>query len=208
MPRPYGEAAWRLRHEGFVTRSRQGGIDILFLGDSITDFFPTRGKDVWDREIAPLGSVANFGISGDRTQYLLWRIRNGELDGSGARAVVLMIGTNNLDAATPADVAHGVAAIVRTIRTRLPNATIVLNALLPRSTPDDPLRAKTADVNARIARLADGVHVRWLDPGPGFVDAQRRIPPELLPDGLHPSSAGYGVWAAALRPVLLEALSK
>ncbi|MEA2722080.1 MAG: hypothetical protein QOJ39_3944, partial [Candidatus Eremiobacteraeota bacterium] len=150
--------------------------------------------------------VANFGISGDRTQFVLWRLRNGELDGSNARVVVLMIGTNNLASATPENVAHGIAAIVDTVRTKLPNAVIVLNALLPRGEPGDPLRAKLADVNARIAPLADGAQVRWLDAGPRFIDANGAILPELLPDKLHPSAAGYEVWAAALRPVLTDLL--
>ncbi len=205
--RPYGTAAWRARHDGFVARARAGGLDIVFLGDSITDFFATRGAEPWDREIAPLGSVADFGISGDRTQWLLWRVQHGELDGSGARVVVLMIGTNNLAAATPADVARGVAAVVAAVRERLPDATVVLNALLPRGAPDDPLRAKLADVNARIQPLADGSRVRWLDVGPAFLAPDGTIPPALMPDGLHPSAAGYELWAAGLRPLLEGALS-
>ena len=108
-PRPWNKAAWLAQHDGYVARARQGGIDVLFLGDSITEYFTTRGKDVWDRAIAPLGSVADFGISGDRTQFVLWRAQNGELDGTNARVVVLMIGTNNLASATPESIARGVA---------------------------------------------------------------------------------------------------
>jgi lysophospholipase L1-like esterase len=207
-PRPWNTAAWLAQHDAYVARARQGGVDVLFLGDSITEFFPTRGKDVWDRAIAPLGSVADFGISGDRTQFVLWRARNGELDGTNARAVVLMIGTNNLASATPENVARGVGAIVATVRAKLPNAVVVLNALLPRGAPDDPLRAKAAAVNALIAPLADGVRVRWIDAGGGFVAADGTIPDALMPDKLHPSPAGYEVWATALRPVLLDALSR
>lgn len=207
-PRPWSKAKWLAQHDAFVARARQGGIDVLFLGDSITENFATRGKDAWDRDIAPLGTVADFGIGGDRTQFVLWRARNGELDGTGARVVVLMIGTNNLASATPENVARGVAAIVDTVRAKLPDATVVLNALLPRGAPGDAVRAKTADVNARIALLADGAHVRWLDASAAFVGPGDAIPPELMPDGLHPSPAGYDVWATALRPVLLDALSK
>ena len=207
-PRPWSTAKWLAQHDAFVARAREGGIDVLFLGDSITENFAKRGKDAWDRDIAPLGTVADFGISGDRTQFVLWRARNGELDGTGARVVVLMVGTNNLASATPENVARGVAAIVDTVRAKLPDATVILNALLPRGTARDPVRAKTADVNARIALLADGVHVRWLDASAGFIGADDAIPAELMPDKLHPSAAGYDVWAAALRPVLLDALSK
>ncbi|MEO7039093.1 MAG: GDSL-type esterase/lipase family protein [Candidatus Elarobacter sp.] len=208
-PRPGAHtAAWRARHADFVARARRGRIDVLFLGDSIADFFPKRGKDVWDREITTLGNVVDFGISGDRTQWLLWRVRNGELDGSGARVVVLMIGTNNLGAATPANVARGVAAIVETIRAKVPDATVVLNAILPRGNPHDPVRAKLDATNALLAPLADGTHVRWLDAGSGFVDGAGRISRALMPDLLHPSNDGYEIWATELRPVLLDALSK
>jgi lysophospholipase L1-like esterase len=206
--RPWSTRAWLAKHDAFVARARQGGVDVLFLGDSIVEYFATRGAAVWDREIAPLGSAVDFGIAGDRTQFVLWRARNGELEGTHARVVVLLIGTNNLASATPENVVRGVAAIVGTVREQLPDAVIVLNGLLPRGTPNDPLRAKLAAVNARLAALADGTHVRWIDAGSGFVDTQGAIDPELMPDKLHPSSAGYEVWAAALRPVLVESLSK
>lgn len=207
-PRPWSQQSWLAEHNAFVARAHTGKIDVLFLGDSITAFFATRGTPVWDREIAPLGSVANFGIAGDRTQFVLWRVRNGELDGCGARAVVLMIGTNNLASGSPESVARGVAEIVSAVRTALPNAVVILNALLPRGTPDDPLRQKLAQVNATIAHLADGTHVRWLDAGAGFLRSDGTIAPELMPDALHPSADGYEIWATALRPVLVDALSK
>jgi lysophospholipase L1-like esterase len=208
-PRPgVNSAEWQERHRAFVARAARGGIDVLFLGDSITDAFPTVGRDAWRHAIAELGTAEDFGIPGDRTAWLLWRVRNGELDGSHARAVVLMIGTNDLPSATPSDVARGVSAIVGTVRAKLPRAVVVLNAILPRGGPDDPLRVKVAAVNARIASLADGKHVRWIDAGRGFVDASGRIDPVLMPDGLHPSAEGYVIWSTALRPVLRRALSK
>ena len=206
--RPYGTAAWRARHDEFVARAQAGGIDVLFLGDSIADFFPTRGAPAWERDIAPLGAVADFGLSGDRTQWLLWRVQHGELDRSQARVVVLMIGTNNLAAAPPANVARGIAAVVAAVQAKLPNATVVLDALLPRGAPDDPLRAKLVEVNARTRPLADGARVRWLDAGSGFLAADGTIPAALMPDGLHPSAAGYEIWAAALRPLLGELLGR
>ncbi len=208
VARPWGTAAWLAQHEAFAARARQGGIDVLFLGDSITANFATRGAEAWNREIAPLGTVVDFGIGGDRTQFVLWRAQHGELTGSGARVVVLMAGTNNLATATPKNVARGVRAIVDTVRAELPGAVVVVNALLPRGDPDDPVREKLADVNARLAELADGRRVRYVDAGPGFVDAGGDVRTELMPDKLHPSAAGYEIWAAALRSVLIDALSR
>lgn len=196
------------QHDAFVARARQGNVDVLFIGDSITAFFEQRAPDVWNTDIAPLGNVVNFGIEGDRTQFLLWRVLHGELDGTNARVVVLMIGTNNLATATPANVTRGVAAIVDTVRAKLPDAVVVLNALLPRGKPGDAVRAKLADVNARLAALADGDRVRWVDPGAAFVDSSGAIQLDLMPDRLHPSPLGYEVWASALRPLLGELLAR
>lgn len=208
-PRPWGRAAWLAQHRAFAERARAGGIDVLFLGDSITEYFATRAPAVWTALTAPYGSVANFGISGDRTQFLLWRIEHGEVAPSAARVVVLMIGTNNLEASSAESVVRGITADLDAIRTRLPGAVVVLNALLPRETPDDAhLRAKAAGVNGRIRLLADGEHVRWLDAGPAFLDADGHVPAALMPDGLHPSPQGYEVWATALRPLLDALLSK
>ncbi len=207
-PRPWDQRYWFAQHRAFVARARRGGIDVIFLGDSIVELFPIAGRDVWERRIAPLGTVVDFGIGGDRTQFVLWRVQHGELENSGARVVVLMIGTNNLDTAPPQSIARGVAAVVGAIRAKLPNAVVVLNALLPRGRSDDPARAQLAAVNARIAALADGKHVRWLDAGAGFVDASGTIAPALMPDLLHPSARGYERYATALRPVLLETLAK
>src|SRR5271169_5853760 len=85
---------WLARHEGFVAEAKKGGVDILFMGDSITDNWRSKGKNVWDKVYAPR-HAANFGIGGDRTQHVLWRIENGELDGINPKVTVLMIGTNN-----------------------------------------------------------------------------------------------------------------
>jgi lysophospholipase L1-like esterase len=210
------DPAWVKRHEGFVAQARQGGIDVLFVGDSITDFWrrddpKTGGKKVWDANFAPL-RAANFGISGDRTQHVLWRLENGELDGLQPRAVVLMIGTNNTgferDKVTPRnsvpEVVEGVAAVVRTLRIRLPSARILLLAIFPRgASPDDPQRAQVNTVNAAIA---DGDRVRFLDLGPRFLAADGTLPPEIMPDFLHPGEKGYEIWAEAIRAPLAALL--
>lgn len=206
-PRPWGRERWLARHALYAIRAAHGGIDVMMLGDSITEFFEMRAFPVWWNFIEPFGDVADFGISGDRTAWLLWRIENGEVAPSQARAVVVLIGTNDLEFSRPEDVARGIRADVEAIRARLPHATIVLNALLPRGAPGDPLRAKAAAVNALIRPLARAEGMRWLDAGPRFLDAAGRIPAALMADGLHPTPAGYELWASALRPVLADVLS-
>ena len=176
-PVPLG-AGWIARHEGFVAQAKQGGIDILFMGDSITDFWRNRGSNVWNQYYAPR-HAANFGISGDRTQHVLWRMNNGELDGIKPRVVVLMIGTNNTGKErdnmttrnTVPETIAGVQAVVADIRARLPDSKILLLGIFPRSTLADPQRAEVALINTVIAKLDDGKMVRYLDIGPKFLEA-------------------------------------
>src|SRR5581483_7232139 len=110
------DAGWMKRHEGFVDIAKKGGVNVLLLGDSITDAW--RGKaaqETWDKVFAPRKS-ANFGIGGDRTQHVLWRIQNGELDGITPKVAMLMIGTNNTGNDSAEQIAEGITAIVKQIR--------------------------------------------------------------------------------------------
>ena len=205
------------RHEAFVAEAKQGGIQVLFLGDSITDFWrdtnPQRGgKAVWDREYAPL-HAANFGISADRTQNVLWRLEHGEADGYQPKVVVLMIGTNNTGLErdgtarnTTAEVVEGVTAVVHELRAKFPDAKILFLAIFPRGEKDSPQRAQVAEVNQALAKLNDGQHVFFLDIGGRFLDAEGDIPRDIMPDLLHPSLKGYEIWADAIRGPLLQLL--
>jgi lysophospholipase L1-like esterase len=207
------DAAWLKRHEGFVAEAHQGGIDVLFLGDSITDFWRDRGRAVWDREFAPL-KAANFGISGDRTQHVLWRLRNGEADGYQPKVVVLMIGTNNTGLErdgktprnTPPEVIEGVTAVVNELRARFPEAKILFLAIFPRGEKDAPQRVQVAEVNRSLAKLHDGRNVFFLDIGDRFLDAAGNPPKDVMPDLLHPSAKGYEIWADAIREPLKQLL--
>jgi lysophospholipase L1-like esterase len=207
------DAKWVARHEGFVQEAQKGGIDILFLGDSITDFWRNKGSNVWNKYYAPR-HAANFGISGDRTQHVLWRMDHGELDGIHPKAVVLMIGTNNTgketDHKTPRntvpEVAEGVQAVVNDIRAKLPDSKILLLAIFPRGTLDDPQRAQVALINPLIAKLDDGKVVKFLDLGPKFLEFDGTLPKSIMPDLLHPNAKGYQIWADAMGPALDEML--
>ena len=198
-----------LRHQQNVALAHSGKIDLLFLGDSITDRWTTGpGRDVWDAEYAPL-HAADFGITGDRTQYLLWRIQHGELDGIRPKAVIIMIGTNNVPVASPPAIARAIAAIVTTTRAKLPRTRILLLGILPRDEfPSSPLRAKIATVNALLARLSDGRTVRYLDMGEVFLQSDGTISRDVMPDFIHPSAGGYRLWAQTMRPVLDEMMSE
>jgi lysophospholipase L1-like esterase len=204
------DAGWVKRHEGFVAQAKQGGIDILFMGDSITDFWRNRGSNVWNQYYAPQ-HAANFGISADRTEHVLWRMDNGELDGIHPKVVVLMIGTNNTGKErngtprnTTPQVIEGVQAVVNDIRAKLPDTKILLLGIFPRGTLDDPQRAQVALINTVIAKLDDGKMVRFLDIGPKFLEADGTLSKNIMPDLLHPSERGYQIWADAMNPTLDE----
>ncbi len=203
------DAGWIRRHEGFVQEAKQGGMDILFLGDSITDFWRNRGSNVWNQYYAPR-HAANFGISGDRTQHVLWRMDHEELDGIKPKVIVLMIGTNNTgkenDHKTPRntvpEIIEGVQAVVRELREKLPQSKILLLAIFPRGTLDDPQRAQVALINTVIAKLDDGEMVRYLDLDPKFLEADGTLSRKIMPDLLHPNERGYQIWAEAMEPTL------
>ena len=188
-----------------------GASNIVFFGDSITEWFANgAGAPVWNGEIAPLGA-ADFGLSGDRTQDLLWRLLNGELNGQ-PRVAVVLIGTNNLAFSdhdeTPGETAEGIKAVIQTIRTLSPRTKILLLGLLPRGqSGDDPLRAEIEQVNAMIAGLADSPYVTYLDLGALFLNPDGSIPSDLMADFLHPTTLGYLVIANALLPVLKSLLT-
>jgi lysophospholipase L1-like esterase len=184
----------------------------LFLGDSITDFWRNRGSNVWNTYYGER-QAANFGISGDRTEHVLWRIDQGELAGIKPRVVVLMIGTNNTGKeknGTPrnsnAETIQGIQAVVARIREKLPDTKILLLAIFPRGTFDSPQRAQVALINTVIAKLADGNRVRFLDIGPNFLEADGTLPKSIMPDLLHPNAHGYQIWAESMEPTLAEML--
>ncbi len=198
-PRPtIPEEKDRNRHEEFLKVAKAGGVDLLFLGDSITDGWRGGGKAVWDKNFAPL-KAANFGISGDRTEHVIWRLRNGELEGIQPKLAVVMIGTNNGDPAP--DVALGIKTILTDIHERCPRTKVLLLGIFPRSEKPDAGRAKNDEVNKLIAKFPVMVElgrVAYLDIGAKFLAADGTLPKDIMPDFLHPNEKGYQIWADAI----------
>ncbi len=192
-------------HHRFVERAKEGHVDLLFLGDSITQGWSD--NEVWKRFYTPR-NAANFGIGGDRTQHVLWRIKNGELDGIKPKVAVLMIGTNNASSNTPDEIAQGITAIVHELRQRLPETRILLLAVFPRSPQPDSLRDRLKSVNEKVAKLDDGASVKFLDIGKAFLEEDGRISKEVMPDYLHLSRLGYRRWADAMEPTLWSMLDE
>jgi lysophospholipase L1-like esterase len=204
VPQPR-DGAWMEIHNSFLVLAKKGHIDLLFLGDSITQGW--RENSVWQRFYGSR-HAENFGIGGDRTQHVLWRIQNGELDGIDPKVTVLMIGTNNLSGDTPDEIAQGIKTIVAELRNRLPKTQVLLLGVFPRSPKPDSAREQIKTINEKIARLDDGSHVRYLDIGKAFLNADGTLSPEVMPDFLHLSTKGYRIWAEAMEPTLWSMLDE
>ncbi len=193
---------WAKRHEACVAMTNKGGIDVVFLGDSITQGWEGAGKPHWDANFAPL-KAANFGFSGDRTEHVLWRLENGEMTGLDAKLVVLMIGTNNIGhgSSNAEQTAIGVKAVVNRLKTALPKAKILLLGIFPRGeNPDNPMRIAVAQATSQFKDIADGERVHFSDIGFAFTRSSGRLRTFLMPDMLHLNSDGYKLWAKVILP--------
>lgn len=206
-----GDASFFEKHEKFLARAKSGPIGVLFLGDSITEGLAAV-PHVWESNFGKF-RPANFGIGGDQTQHLIWRIDHGELDGIHPKVVVLLIGTNNSGAHTAAQIVAAKTKIVRLMREKLPGAKVLLLAIFPRGR--HPNRDGTVDsgvermavinaVNVELAKFEDGKNVRFLNLNACFLEPGGTISTRLMPDQLHLSAAGYKLWAEAMRPLLTE----
>lgn len=211
-----GNARFFELHEKFLARTKSGPIGVLFLGDSITEGWG-KAPHIWDYYFGKY-QPANFGIGGDQTQHVIWRIENGELDGISPKAVVLMIGTNNSASHTGEQIADAIKKIVELIRAKLPKTKVLLLAIIPRDARrnqdglitqaaiDDAAKRVAANdrANTLIAKLDDGVNVRFLNTNAIFLGRDGRIPWLIMPDQLHPTAAGYQLWAEAIEKPLAE----
>lgn len=180
-------------------------VDLIFDGDSITAGWQGAGRAVWNKYYGKL-NAADFGIPGDGTQHLLWRLtQGGQVDGLHPKLIVLMIGTNNLSN-TAEQVVDAVKAIVTEYQKRCPQAVILLQAILPRGelAASNPHRDKNKVVNKILSDFADGKNVIFIDFGDKFLNPDGSIIKEDMPDFLHPSAKGYQIWADAIQPIISQ----
>lgn len=208
---------WYQRHDSKMQLAAERNHDLLFIGDSITHLFegdttlPGRGESVWAKHFAPRNAL-NLGFGWDRTQNVLWRLTHGEIKNQTPKLAVILIGTNNLTGTanaatnTPAQIVDGIAAIARVLRDAAPRARLLILGLLPRSTPTDPLRQRILETNALLQPRAVQLQADYLDLGRHFLDAQNQIPRALMGDTVHPTTAGYQIWAEQILPIVDRAL--
>ena len=190
------DASWLKLHEAINARSRQGDVDLVFLGDSITQGWNWNENDaVWKKYYGHRRAL-NAGIGGDQTQHLLWRLQHGNLDGIHPRLAVLMIGTNNPH--PPEQTAEGIKAILAHLREKRPTTRVLLLAVFPRGDKTSPWRAHNARVSTLASSVADGKMIHYLDIGPAFLADDGSLSRDIMPDLIHLSLKGYQIWAAAI----------
>jgi lysophospholipase L1-like esterase len=209
---------FRQMHDSFLARGKAGPVGLLFVGDSITQGW-TKAPHIWEHYYSAY-QPANFGIGGDQTQHVIWRIEQGELDGIKPKVTVLMLGTNNTSAHSAAEITAANKKIVAMIRAKIPTTKVLVLAIFPRGARKDAAGRITPEavadaakkmgiinaVNAELAKLDDGKNVRFLDINAEFVGQDGKIPFAIMPDQLHPNAAGYQLWADAMKPLLTQML--
>jgi lysophospholipase L1-like esterase len=216
-PKPRA-GAWITRHESFNEVSKQGEAQLVFLGDSITQGWGGNGKEVWAEKWEPL-KAANFGIGGDRTEHVIWRLQNGNFDGLKPKLVVLMIGTNNTGhqgrpaaehggavyTSSAEQTAEGVKTILDILAKKLPETKVLLLGIFPRgATKEDKMRQQNVATNNIISGFADGKRVHYMDIGNTFLQPDGTLPKEIMPDLLHLNAKGYEMWTNAIEGKVKE----
>ena len=196
---------WTLRNDAVNERVKQGNVDLLMIGDSITHGWEGGGKKCWDKYYESRNAV-NMGFGGDRTQHVLWRLEHGHLEGISPKLAVLMIGTNNSNGEdnTAEEIADGIIAICKTIRDKCPNTKILILAIFPRGPESSEQREKNDKASLLASKIADGKMIHYLDINDKFLTKDGFLSKKIMPDYLHPNEEGYKIWAEAIEPKVAE----
>jgi len=196
-------ASWIQRHELMNRQAQKGHIDLIYVGDSIVEHYNKQGKEVWAHYYADRNAL-NLGISGDRTEHVLWRLDHGNIEGITPKLAIVMIGQNNGGHNTAEEIAEGVTAVVQRLRAKLPGTKILLLAIFQRREKPTPERAVLDKANEIVSKLADSKTVFYMDINHIYVQPDGSIPKSLMYDFEHPTPLGHKVWAEAIETKVAE----
>lgn len=201
---------WMPRHNSVLKRHAREAVDILWIGDSITHAWdhPKEGKEIFDRNYAHR-KTSNLGFSGDKTENVLWRIMQGEVDNINPKLAVVMIGTNNtgLTKDPPNEISAGVMQVIDALHAKQPNMKILLLAIFPCDEPGSFRRINNSQANELLkeaVRAKD--YVEFRDIGEKFLDSNERIKVNMIFDGTHLAPDGFVAWAESIEDAIERAL--
>jgi lysophospholipase L1-like esterase len=215
IPVPRSDTNSKLAHQQLLAKAKAGGIDLYFLGDSIIRRWGYSDRQ-WSKMLANWKqnfygwNAGDFGWGADRLENILWRVRNGELDGLNPKVIVILAGTNNVGNhpggdEKVADILKGFDALIATCHEKAPSAKIILTAIFPRN--DNPaVLPEIRRINDGLAKVADGKAIFYININDKLADATGKLFDGMTVDGLHPTVKGYQIWADALRPILTQIL--
>ncbi len=200
---------WEPRHEAVNKRLKEGNVDLLWIGDSITHGWENRGKKIWDTYYAPRNAV-NMGFSGDRTEHVLWRLDHSSFENISPKLAIIMIGTNNSNGEdnTAEEIADGIITICQRLRTQFPKMKILLLAIFPRNPEPSAQREKNAEASLLASRVADGRTIYYMDINQKFLTDDGTLTKDIMPDFLHPNETGYKIWAEAIESKVAELMGE
>lgn len=214
-PQPRNDPNSKLAHEQLVAKAKQGGIDVYFVGDSITRRWGTSDA-MWGelyknwKQNFHGWNAGNFGWGADGIQNILWRMQNGELEGVNPKVIVILAGTNNVGNRPGGpgkidDIVGGLQAIVDTSRKLAPGAKLIVTGILPRN-DNMAVMPEITQINERLAKLADGKTIYYVNVNDKLADADGKLHEGMTFDNLHLTPKGYQIWADALKPILTDVL--
>ena len=195
-PVPGGVRWFWNNHQSNLQKTKANNFDLCFLGDSITSGWPGDLMNMYFGKYKP----ANFGIGGDRAENVLFRLENGELQWTSPKVIILLLGTNNSGMNNPAEIALGVANVIRKLRGMLPDTKILLLAIFPSKDPDK--NQKTNGANPYLAKMDDGKMVRYLDINAKFMNQDGKLRNDVMRDEVHLNRNGYIIWGENIAQTL------
>ncbi len=200
---------WEPRHEAVNKRLKEGNVDLLWIGDSITHGWESGGKKLWDEYYAPRNAV-NMGFGGDRTEHVLWRLDHSNFENISPKLAIVMIGTNNSNGEdyTAEEIADGIVTICKDLRTQFPKMKILLLAIFPRNPKPCAQREKNAEASLLASKIADGKTIHYMDINQKFLTDDGILTTDIMPDFLHPNETGYKIWAEAIESKVAELMGE
>jgi beta-glucosidase len=198
---------WVKRHQAMADRLKKGHAGVLWIGDSIVQRWEGPGKSLWNRYYRQRDAV-NLGISGDKTEHVLWRLEHCNLESVSPKLAIVMIGQNNGPDNTAEEIAGGNAAIVALLRQKLPDMKILVLGITLRGEKPNEEQIKLAKCNEIISTLDDGRHVFFMDINSIFLNPDGTVSKSVMPDYEHPNKEGCRVWAEAIEPKVAELLGE